>query len=109
MCAKAQSAESGSTARIQNPSGQTWSAPKTLAELLELLGQASTSGGSRPRLIAGNTGSGVYKNWPSAEDDLIDVTRVAEMREMRITQVRQFLFFWGLLQGGAHNFAESIM
>ena len=40
--------------------GQTWAAPNTLAQLMDVLKAPSKDTGSQPlRIIAGNTGSGI--------------------------------------------------
>ena len=67
---------------------QSWEAPSTLAQLLDLLKGSKDAPDQAPmRLVAGNTGAGVYKNWPSAGDRLIDVTRVKELQVLQRTQV----------------------
>ncbi|BDA47143.1 Xanthine dehydrogenase/oxidase [Coccomyxa sp. Obi] len=52
-----------------------WGSPSTLNELLEDM--AAHQDGSI-RLVAGNTGPGIYKDWP-AQDALFDVRHVAEL------------------------------
>ena len=60
---------------------------------MDLLGQNRQAGRERAgqpprRIIAGNTGAGVYKDWPSGhEGTIVDVTRVAEMRVLERSQV----------------------
>lgn len=73
--------------------GQEWAAPRSLGQLMDVLGQnrlgkRERSGQPPPRIVAGNTGAGVYKDWPSSHEGIIlDVTRVAEMRMLERTQV----------------------
>jgi hypothetical protein len=74
--------------------GQEWAAPKSLGQLMDVLGQnrhgiRERSGQPPPRIVAGNTGAGVYKDWPSSHEGIIvDVTRGAEMRVLERNQVR---------------------
>ena len=82
-----------STSEALRREGQKWVAPTTLAQLLELL-QAAIGGKSQLpdqaelRLVAGNTGPGVYKDWPSSKNFLVDVSRVKELRVLQWTQVQ---------------------
>lgn len=82
--------------------GQAWAAPRSLGQLLEALGQNRHGGRERSeqplpiRIVAGNTGAGVYKDWPSGhEGTIIDVTKVAELRVLETTQVSKASFFGG--------------
>ena len=77
-----------------------WAAPTSLAQLLELLKESGGGSGGgrngpdqapRPRLVAGNTGAGVFKDWPTPEERLIDVTRVPELRVLRRGAVRALM------------------
>ena len=95
-------AAKGSSVFTTVSGGQSWAAPTSLAQLLGLLatsgggrGAAATNktgrqtgGQARMRLVAGNTGPGVYKDWPTEQERLVDVTRVAELRALERTQVR---------------------
>lgn len=40
------------------------------------------------RLIAGNTGPGIFKDWPD-QDTLIDVRHVAELRTVKQDKVKE--------------------
>lgn len=82
--------------------GQSWAAPTSLAQLLSLLSSGGscgaaaskgrqTGGQARMRLVAGNTGPGVYKDWPDEQERLVDVTRVTELRVLERTQVKSLL------------------
>ncbi|KAK9918869.1 hypothetical protein WJX75_007680 [Coccomyxa subellipsoidea] len=88
--------------------GQEWAAPKSLGQLMDVLGQnrhgiRERSGQPPPRIVAGNTGAGVYKDWPSSHEGIIvDVTRVAEMRVLERNQDG------GLLIGAAVTQEELI-
>ncbi|CAL5222937.1 g5372 [Coccomyxa viridis] len=83
--------------------GQTWAVPNTLAQLMDVLKAPSkASGKEQLRIIAGNTGSGVFKNWPNSDASLVDVTRVEEMRVLKQTDEG------GLLIGSAVTQEELI-
>ncbi|EIE21740.1 molybdenum cofactor-binding domain-containing protein [Coccomyxa subellipsoidea C-169] len=62
-----------------------WASPATLDDLLKDM--AAHQDGSI-RLVAGNTGPGIYKDWPS-EDALLDVRHVKEL--ITITQDKEGL------------------
>lgn len=92
-----QKAENAGAAAAAGGESTRWAAPTSLAQLLELLkaggGGSGARGGpkqapGRPRLVAGNTGAGVYKDWPTGEERLVDVTRVPKLRVLRRGPVR---------------------
>ena len=98
-----------STSEALRHEDQKWVAPTTLAQLLDLL-QAASGGESQLldqaelRLVAGNTGPGVYKDWPSSKNFLVDVTRVNELRVLQWTQVH---LDWELGAFGGSAFSIS--
>lgn len=60
--------------------GKLWHFPESLSELSEILKQHASSAGGVQTIVAGNTGSGIYKElWPSASA-VVCVQRVREMR-----------------------------
>ena len=63
-----------------------WLAPKSLQELFKTLEQCNSQN-STFRLIAGNTGAGVYHDWP-LEQVLIDIHGVPELNGITVTRVR---------------------
>ncbi|KAA6423444.1 MAG: Aldehyde oxidase, partial [Trebouxia sp. A1-2] len=67
-------------AEALRPSGptQTWLAPKSLSSLLQEM-RTVRGGGQSVRLVGGNTGPGVYKDWPVDIDVLIGTTSVKEL------------------------------
>ena len=67
-------------------SAQRWVGPKTLASLLQEVRTAKSEGQS-VRLVGGNTGPGVYKDWPTDIDVLIGTTAVPELTSITSKQV----------------------
>lgn len=57
---------------------QAWVAPKTLSSLLQEI-RAAKSHRQSVRLVGGNTGPGVYKDWPVDIDVLIGTMGVPEL------------------------------
>ncbi|BDA48926.1 probable indole-3-acetaldehyde oxidase [Coccomyxa sp. Obi] len=87
--------------------GQVWAAPRSLGQLIGILGQAKgqpvAGRAQKHRIVAGNTGAGVYKDWPSGDDaNIVDITHVAEMRVLHRTKEG------GLLIGAAVTQEELI-
>ncbi|KAL0029788.1 hypothetical protein WJX77_000034 [Trebouxia sp. C0004] len=78
-------------AEALRPNGptQTWLAPKSLSSLLQEV-RAARCGGQSVRLVGGNTGPGVYKDWPVDIDVLIGTTGVKEL--IGITNREEGLF-----------------
>jgi xanthine dehydrogenase iron-sulfur cluster and FAD-binding subunit A len=73
--------------------GRTWHSPRSLADAFAAMADARSAG--RPfRLLAGNTGVGVYKNWPD-EPVLISLNRVQELRAVSKVQVTPSLGLLG--------------
>lgn len=57
-----------------------WHQPATLDALRAVVGSLHAQG-CAARLVAGGTGAGVYKDWVDEHDEeVVDVTRVAELR-----------------------------
>ena len=57
---------------------QRWVSPTSLTDLLEEVRSAKSKGQSM-RLVGGNTGPGVYKDWPVDIDVLLSTTSVPEL------------------------------
>ena len=57
---------------------QSWVGPSSLSSLLQAVRSAKSNGQS-VRLVGGNTGPGVYKDWPVDIDVLIGTTAVKEL------------------------------
>lgn len=68
-------------------SSQSWVAPASIPELLEALRTAHSKQQS-VRLVGGNTGPGVYKDWPVDIDVLVSTTRVAALTSISSQLVR---------------------
>lgn len=66
---------------------QKWVSPANLTSLLQEVRCAKSSGQS-VRLVGGNTGPGVYKDWPVDVDVLIGTTGVPELTNITSRQVR---------------------
>lgn len=69
---------------------QSWESPRSLPSLLEAVRSARASG-KTVRVVGGNTGPGVYKDWPVDVDVLIGTTGVKELTGITSHQVRLFL------------------
>ena len=65
---------------------QKWVSPANLTSLLQEVRRAKSSGQSL-RLVGGNTGPGVYKDWPVDVDVLIGTTGVPELTNITSRQV----------------------
>lgn len=65
---------------------QKWVSPANLTSLLQEVRCAKSSGQSL-RLVGGNTGPGVYKDWPVDVDVLIGTTGVPELTNITSRQV----------------------
>lgn len=65
--------------------GKLYLVPKTLPELLGVLEQYANQQDDF-RLIAGNTGAGVYHDWPS-ERVLIDIKAIPELSKIETSKV----------------------
>lgn len=65
---------------------QEWVSPASLTSLLQEVRRAK-SGGLSVRLVGGNTGPGVYKDWPVDVDVLISTTGVPELANITSRQV----------------------
>ena len=62
-----------------------WHSPRSLPDVFAAMGDARAAG--LPfRVLCGNTGAGVYKNWPD-EPVVISLARVAELRAVSKVQV----------------------
>lgn len=72
-------------ARRLEQAGRTWVSPRTLADAFAAIGEARAAG-RRFRVLAGNTGAGVYKDWPD-EPVLVSLARVEELRQVSKVQV----------------------
>ena len=88
-CTIAQSGASP-TPELQH-GGKLWLSPSSLPELLALLKQHS-GGGRAPRLVAGNTGAGVFcELWPKGEGVVLSLRRVREMRGLEREEVSSLM------------------
>ena len=65
---------------------QKWVSPANLTSLLQEVRHAKSRGQS-VRLVGGNTGPGVYKDWPVDVDVLIGTTGVPELTNITSRQV----------------------
>ena len=79
-------ATADSDAPVVTGASKQWLAPKSLQELFETLEQCNSQN-STFRLIAGNTGAGVYHDWP-LEQVLINIHGVSELNGITVTKVR---------------------
>ncbi len=61
--------------------GTTFHRPTSMRELFSILEAAQDI-----RIVAGNTGSGVYKNWP-VEPVLVELKHIPQLRRQLVTQV----------------------
>ncbi|CAH8390733.1 unnamed protein product [Eruca vesicaria subsp. sativa] len=61
-----------------------WCSPESIEELQSLLGACKANGSDDVKLVAGNTSTGYYKaEKERSYDKYVDLTRIAEMREVR--------------------------
>ena len=67
--------------------GKLYLTPKTLPELLGVLEQYANQQEDF-RVIAGNTGAGVYHDWPSAERVLVDIKGIPDLARIETSKVR---------------------
>lgn len=81
---KAQAAASGSNTTVTADSKQ-WLAPKSLPELFNIVEECNSQDSSF-RLIAGNTGAGVYHDWP-LEQVLVDIKGIPDLNGITVTKV----------------------
>lgn len=65
---------------------QKWVSPANLTSLLQEVRRAKSNGQS-VRLVGGNTGPGVYKDWPVDVDVLVGTTGVPELNSVRSREV----------------------
>ena len=80
----AQKQATGAGRRLDQ-AGRVWHSPRSLPEVFAAVGEARGAG--LPfRMLCGNTGAGVYKNWPD-EPVIISLARVAELRAVSKVQV----------------------
>ncbi len=70
-----QAAASKETEVVQLGNGQRVLVPHSLPQLLHALQQRGDDSSAAPRIVAGNTGAGIYKNWP-LEQLLVSITQV---------------------------------
>lgn len=66
---------------------QSWVAPTSVVELLNTLRSAKNQQQS-VRLVGGNTGPGVYKDWPVDIDVLVSTTQIPELTSINSKLVR---------------------
>ena len=81
---KAQAAASGTNTTVTADSKQ-WLAPKSLSELFNIVEECNSQDSSF-RLIAGNTGAGVYHDWP-LEQVLVDIKGIPDLNGITVTKV----------------------
>lgn len=85
--------EKAAAASIPTPPGRTngklYLTPKTLPELFSVLEQYANQQDDF-RVIAGNTGAGVYHDWP-LERVLIDIKGIAGLARIETSKVRLVL------------------
>ena len=67
-------------------SNQKWVSPANLTSLLQEVRRAKSNGQS-VRLVGGNTGPGVYKDWPVDVDVLVGTTGVPELTSITSREV----------------------
>ena len=63
--------------------GTTFHRPTSLREVFTIMEASSQY---HVRVVAGNTGSGVYKNWP-VEPVLIELKHIPQLRKQNVSQV----------------------
>ena len=81
---KAQAAASGTNTVVTADSKQ-WLAPKFLSELFNIVEECNSQDSSF-RLIAGNTGAGVYHDWP-LEQVLVDIKGIPDLNGITVSKV----------------------
>ena len=64
-------------------SQQDWMWPSSIRDVLQLL---RSYGPTAVRLVAGNTGPGVFKDWPTTAN-CVDLKRIPELHSVSCTQV----------------------
>ena len=67
--------------------GKQYLVPKSLPELFSILETLAKQDGSF-RVVAGNTGAGVYHDWP-LERVLVDIKAIPELTKIKYSQLRK--------------------
>ena len=68
---------------VARPGSPAFHRPTTFQELFTTLHAVDPNS---VRIVAGNTGAGVYKNWP-VQASLVELKHIPQMRQLSVTKV----------------------